>query len=88
MQSQRLFILGYAEHQPPLPQEFVEQTKENSGLDFDKLNKQPGFASETNVGTSPQQAVRGAAPALCITLQAVCTNSAAMGVCDGAVVRR
>jgi len=37
-------------------QEFVEQTKENSGLDFDKLNKQPGFASDKNVGTSPQQA--------------------------------
>lgn len=62
MQSQRLFILCYAEHQPPRlrPQEFVEQTKVNSGLDFDKLNKQPGFASETNVGTSPQQAVRSA----------------------------
>jgi len=39
-------------------QEFVEQTKENSGLDFDKLNKQPGFASDKNVGTSPSQAVR------------------------------
>jgi len=37
-------------------QEFVEQTKENSGLDFDKLNKQPGFASDKNVGTSPAQA--------------------------------
>ena len=68
VQSQRLFILGYVEHQPPLlrPQEFVEQTKENSGLDFDKLNKQPGFASETNVGTSPSQAVRSAVPAPCL----------------------
>ena len=46
-------------------QEFVEATKENSGLDFDKLNKQPGFASETNVGTSPQQAVRIALPGPC-----------------------
>lgn len=72
MQSQRLSILGCAEHQPPRlrPQEFVEATKENSGLDFDKLNKQPGFASETNVGTSPQQAVRSAMPGPCFLYQA------------------
>ncbi len=51
VQSQRL------EHIGACAQEFVEQTKENSGLDFDKLNKQPGFASDKNVGTSPAQAV-------------------------------
>ena len=67
MQSFWLSIFDCAEHQPLrlCLQEFVEATKENSGLDFDKLNKQPGFASETNVGTSPQQAVRSALPGPC-----------------------